>query len=238
MEKTIIDKIVSGEISTLELVERLKGFSREFIEDFIILMEIEGVDCKTIAMVRRELNVPDPLLEDVRRMQTTWQKVKSENGLELYSIDENVERIELTDEQVLKAVGLLQAALQEDQAEQKPEQAAPQFPPELNEENTRERFLSLLQKAIDCNLCDKSYHWQGTKALLTYFCARASNRLGLGKGMVIDSESIRNTQRPKIFWKPFETFFGVDGMCGAEKDYKRNGNRLPLGYEKVDNIFS
>ncbi len=238
MEKTLIDKIAGGEISTLELVERLKGFSQETIEDFIILMEIEGVDCKIIAMVRRELNVPDPLLEEVKQAQETWQKVKSENGLELYSIDENGERVELTDEQVLKAVALYQAALQKDQAAQEPEQAAPQLPPELNEENTRERFLSLLQKAIDCNLCDKSYHWQGTKALLTYFCARVSNRLGLGKGMVVDSESIRNTQRPKIFWKPFEMFFGVSGMSGIEKDYKRNGNRLPFGYEKVDNIFS
>lgn len=238
MEKTLIDKIAGGEISTLELVERLKGFSQETIEDFIILMEIEGVDCKTIAMVRRELNVPDPLLEEVKQAQETWQKVKSENGLELYSIDENGERVELTDEQVLKAIALYQAALQKDQAAQEPEQAAPQLPPELNEKNTRKRFLTLLQKAIDCDLCDKSYHYTCTKALLTYFCARASNSLGLGKGMVVDSESIRNTQRPKIFWKPFETFFGVSGMSGIEKDYKRNPNRLPLGYEKVDNIFS
>ena len=208
MEKTIIDKIVSGEIHTLDLIERLRTYERKTIEEFIVELDLESVTRNdgtiegkrtadylqnVINTISRELKVPDQ-----------WAIYERGN----------------------------------DQAAQEPEQAAPQFPPELNEENTRERFLSLLQKAIDCNLCDKSYHWQGTKALLTYFCARASNRLGLGKGMVVDSESIRNIQRPKIFWKPFEMFFGVSGMSGIEKDYKRNGNRLPFGYEKVDNIFS
>lgn len=208
MKKTIIDKIVSGEIHTLDLIERLRTYERKTIEEFIVELDLESVTRNdgtiegkrtadylqnVINTISRELKVPDQ-----------WAIYERGN----------------------------------DQAAQEPEQAAPQFPPELNEENTRERFLSLLQKAIDCNLCDKSYHWQGTKALLTYFCARASNRLGLGKGMVVDSESIRNTQRPKIFWKPFEMFFGVSGMSGIEKDYKRNGNRLPFGYEKVDNIFS
>ena len=208
MEKTLIDKIASGEIHTLDLIERLRTYERKTIEEFIVELDLESVTRNdgtiegkraadyiqnVINIISRELKVPDQ-----------WAIYERGN----------------------------------DQAAQEPEQAAPQLPPELNEENTRERFLSLLQKAIDCNLCDKSYHWQGTKALLTYFCAKASNRLGLGKGMVTDSESIRNTQRPKIFWKPFEMFFGVDGMCGTEKDYKRNGNRLPLGYEKVDKIFS
>lgn len=209
MEKKIIDKIVSGEIHTLDLIERLRTYERKTIEEFIVELDLESVTRNdgtiegkrtadylqnVINTISRELKVPDQ-----------WAIYERGN----------------------------------DQAAQEPEQAAPQFPPELNKENTRERFLSLLQKAIDCNLCDKSYHWQGTKALLTYFCARASNRLGLGKGMVVDSESIRrNTQRPKIFWKPFEMFFGVSGMSGIEKDYKRNGNGLPFGYEKVDNIFS
>lgn len=208
MEKTIIDKIVSGEIHTLDLIERLRTYERKTIEEFIVELDLESV-------TRNDGTIEGKRTSDYLQnvINTISRELKAPDQWAIYERGN-------------------------DQAAQEPEQAAPQFPPELNEENTRERFLSLLQKAIDCKLCDKSYHWQGTKALLTYFCARASNRLGLGKGMVVDSESIRNTQRPKIFWKPFEMFFGVSGMSGIEKDYKRNGNRLPFGYEKVDNIFS
>lgn len=208
MEKTIIDKIVSGEIHTIDLIERLRTYERKTIEEFIVELDLESV-------TRNDGTIEGKRTSDY--LQNVINTISRE--------------LKVPDQWAIYERG-------NDQAAQEPEQAAPQFPPELNEENTRERFLSLLQKAIDCNLCDKSYHWQGTKALLTYFCARASNRLGLGKGMVVDSESIRNTQRPKIFWKPFEMFFGVSGMSGIEKDYKRNGNRLPFGYEKVDNIFS
>lgn len=232
MEKTLIDKIAGGEISTLELVERLKGFSQETIEDFIILMEIEGVDCKIIAMVRRELNVPDPLLEEVKQAQETWQKVKSENGLELYSIDENGERVELTDEQVLKAVALYQAALQKDQAAQEPEQAAPQLPPELDNDKAK----GLLQMAIDRNIIDKSYRPANgsTHETIAYLSATLSRLLKLNK------TKMRNGQN-RVLWKPFKSLFGIKYLAQTYSRIIDNEDgtliKFPPNYKKIDEIY-
>ena len=215
MEDRLIDRIVKNQVDPIELVERLKGFSRETIEEYIAMVEIAGVAKDNIQIVRRELNLPDPLLDEVRRMQVKWQKVKSENGLP--------DPEDMTEEQVLKAVALFQAANA--------------LPKELDNDRAKE----WLQKAIYCNLCDESYHWNESKnkskSLLAYFCEKLSNRLGLGKGLVLDKDDPKRANYiVKTSWKPFEKLFGVDGLAQVKKDYDRRGT-LPKGHEEIDELF-
>lgn len=74
MEKTLIDRVISGEIHTLELIERLRTYSKETIEKFIVELDLESVirndgtiEGKRIAdyiqnvinTISKELKVPD-----------------------------------------------------------------------------------------------------------------------------------------------------------------------------------
>ena len=87
---------------------------------------------------------------------------------------------------------------------------------------------ALLQKAIQGNLCDNNYKWLKTKALLAYFADKASEYLGLGKGVY--------DRKEKTSWKPFETLFGVSGLSGAKRDYQKTGI-FPVGHKNVDDLF-
>lgn len=98
------------------------------------------------------------------------------------------------------------------------------FPEELNNDNAK----SIISKVIKAGLCDHNYKWLKTKSLLAYFADRASEYLKLGKG--------EYNGKIKTSWKPFETLFGISGLCGAKKDYQRTGT-LPVGYKDVDKLF-
>lgn len=103
------------------------------------------------------------------------------------------------------------------------------LPKELN----TEKAITLLQKAVKIGLCDDSYNWLKSKALLAYFADKASEYLGLSKGKYYDNEI--DDDNDKTFWKPFETLFGRKNLSQSKRDYKRKG--LPRDYKDVDNLF-
>lgn len=86
----------------------------------------------------------------------------------------------------------------------------------------------LLQKTITAKLCDDTYNWLKTKALLAYYVDRASEYLGLCMG--------EYDGKPKTSWKPFETLFGIIGLSGSKRDYQKTGT-FPNGYRDVDRLF-
>lgn len=98
----------------------------------------------------------------------------------------------------------------------------------LPEELDTDKAKKLLQKAITSGLCDDTYKWLKSKALLAYFTDKASEYLGLCKG--------EYDGKPKTSWKPFETLFGISGLSGAKRDYQKTGT-LPDGYSDVDKLF-
>ena len=100
----------------------------------------------------------------------------------------------------------------------------PKLPDELNSDKAK----NMLQEAINMGLCDDNYKWEKTKALLAYFGDMASEHLGLGKG--------EYDGNAKTSWKPFERLFGVSGLSGAKRDYKKTGT-LPEGYKVVNSLF-
>lgn len=104
----------------------------------------------------------------------------------------------------------------------KPEQR--RLPEELNTDEAK----AILNKTITAKLCDDTYKWFKSKALLAYFSDKASEYLGLCKG--------EYDGKPKTSWKPFETLFGVSGLSGAKRDYQKTGT-LPDGYSDVDKLF-
>lgn len=91
-----------------------------------------------------------------------------------------------------------------------------------------DKAKALLNKAIIAGLCDDTYKWLNSKALLAYFVDKASESLGLCKG--------EYDGKPKTSWKPFEVLFGVKGLSGAKRDYQKTGT-LPYGYNDVDKLF-
>lgn len=98
------------------------------------------------------------------------------------------------------------------------------MPEELNTDKGRE----LLRKTIDAGFCNNNYVWVKTKALLSYFAMKASDYLGLSKG-------IYNGGR-KISWKCFEKLFKVKNLALAHKDWDRI-ETPPSGYEGIDLLF-
>lgn len=99
------------------------------------------------------------------------------------------------------------------------------IPEELNTDRGRE----LLRKAIDAGFCNNSYVWIKTKALLSYFAMKASDYLGLGKG-------IYNGRR-KISWRYFEILFKEKNLALVHKDWDRT-ETPPTGYEGIDLLFT
>ena len=99
----------------------------------------------------------------------------------------------------------------------------------LPEELNTEEAITLLQKAVKIGLCDDSYKWLKSKALLAYFADKASEYLGLGKG--------EYDGRKKVSWKPFETLFVLEKLSLAKQDYQKTGT-LPSGYMDVDRLFN
>lgn len=87
---------------------------------------------------------------------------------------------------------------------------------------------NLLKKTITAGLCDDTYRWVKSKALLAYFADKASECLGLCKG--------EYDGKPKTSWKPFESLFGISGLSGAKRDYQKTGT-LPDGYSDVNKLF-
>lgn len=235
MEKSFIDKIASGELDPHDVVRDLMSYDREYIEDRISNLDLESVIRNngtiaglqaanalqsTIKAMRSAFGIPDPLVASVDQMRDTWQKVKSENGFG----DSNT----MTDEQVMSAVNLLGNALQ---AAPEPEQAAPEVPDKLK---AASKYFDLAAKN---GLIKGHYQWTKSNALLAYFCAKISNLLGLGKGTVIDRDSQNGERRQKVSWQPFERLFGVSGLAGSAKDYKRYCDK-PTGFEKIDQLFN
>ncbi len=203
MEKTIIDKIVSGEIHTLDLIERLRTYERKTIEEFIVELDLESVtrndgtiEGKRIAdyiqnvinTISRELKVPDQ-----------WAIYERGN----------------------------------DQAAQEPEQAAPQLPPELDNDKAKE----LLQMAIKRNIIDKSYRPANgaTQETIAYLSATASRLLELNKTKVNkDSDLYR------VSWKPFEKLFGVKYLAQTySRMIDEDGELLayPPKRKEIDQIY-
>ena len=231
MEKSFIDKIASGKLDPLDIIERLRPLDQEDINGYIAWFEINAPERNdgtisgkweeqhmkdVVRMIRKALHIPDPLLDN--QMRDTWQKVKNENGFG----DPNT----MTDEQVMSAVNLLGKALQ---AAPEPEQAAPGLPDELK---AASKYFDL---AATNGLIKGNYQWQESKALLAYFCAKISDLLSLSKAIVQDKDL--GVPRPKVSWAPFERLFGVSGLTGSAKDYKRYSDK-PTGYEKVDQLFN
>lgn len=99
------------------------------------------------------------------------------------------------------------------------------LPKELNTEEA----IILLQKAVKIGLCDDSYKWLKSKALLAYFADKASEYLGLGKG--------EYDGKKKVSWKPFETLFVYENLSVAKQDWIKTGT-LPDGYKDVDRLFN
>lgn len=108
----------------------------------------------------------------------------------------------------------------------KPDKSSSQtLPEELNTEKAR----TLLQRAVKIGLCDDSYKWLKSKALLAYFADMASEYLGLGKG--------EYDGKKKVSWKPFETLFVCEKLSLAKQDYQKTGT-LPDGYMDVNRLFN
>lgn len=99
------------------------------------------------------------------------------------------------------------------------------IPEKLNTDMGRE----LLRKAIDAGFCNNGYVWIKTKALLSYFAMKASDYLGLSKG-------IYNGKR-KISWRCFEILFNVKHLALTYKDWDRI-ETPPSGYEGIDLLFT
>lgn len=98
------------------------------------------------------------------------------------------------------------------------------LPIELNNDKAK----NLLQKTITAKLCDNTYRWLKSKALLAYYSDKASEYLCLCRG--------EYDGRPKTSWKPFEILFEVNGLSGARRDYQKTGT-LPDGYREIDRLF-
>ena len=96
-----------------------------------------------------------------------------------------------------------------------------------NELNT-DKASRLLGKAMQYGLCDASYKWLKTKALLAYFSAQASDYLSLTNS--------KYGEKQKISWQPFEQLFQVTGLAGANNE---NVNKYgpPKDSKIVDDIF-
>lgn len=99
---------------------------------------------------------------------------------------------------------------------------------ELPKELNTDEFKQIYEKAINAGLCDESYKWLKTDALLAYFAGSVSDELKLGKG--------EYNGKLKRAWKPFESLFGIKGLCGKYEDYEKKSD-YPLGYEDVDSLF-
>lgn len=202
MEKTIIDKIVSGEIHTIDLIERLRTYERKTIEEFIVELDLESVTRNdgtiegkrtadylqnVINTISRELKVPDQ-----------WAIYERGN----------------------------------DQAAQEPEQAAPQFPPELDNDKAKK----LLQMAIDRNIIDKSYKPANgsTHETIAYLSATLSRLLELNK------TKMRNGQC-RVLWKPFKSLFGIEYLAQTYSRIIDNEDgtliKFPPNYNKIDEIY-
>ncbi|MDD2953718.1 MAG: hypothetical protein PHC95_11225 [Parabacteroides sp.] len=98
------------------------------------------------------------------------------------------------------------------------------LPKELDTVKTK----NLFKKAIAAGVCDDTYKWLKSKALLAYFADKVSEYLNLGKG--------EYDGKTKTSWKPFETLFSISGLSGAKRDYQKTGT-LPDGYSDVDKLF-
>lgn len=98
----------------------------------------------------------------------------------------------------------------------------------LPEELDTAKAKGLLKKAIAAGICDDTYKWLKSKALLAYFADKVSEYLGLGKG--------EYDGKTKTSWKPFETLFRINGLSGAKRDYQKTGT-LPDGYSDVNKLF-
>lgn len=236
MEKSFIDKIASGELDPHDVVRDLMSHDRVYIEDRIANLDLESVIRNngtiaglqaanalqsTIKAMRSAFGIPDPLVESVDQMRDTWQKVKSENGFG----DPNT----MTDEQVMSAVNLLGKALQ---AAPEQEQAAPKFPPELDNDRAKE----LLQMAIDRNIIDKSYKPAegSTHETIAYLSATASLLLGLNK------TRMKNGQY-RVLWKPFESLFGIKYLAQTYSKMIDNEDgtliKFPPNHKTIDEIY-
>lgn len=98
------------------------------------------------------------------------------------------------------------------------------FPKELDSDEAK----VILQKAIIAGLCDNTYKWLKSKALLAYFADKVSEYMNLGKG--------EYDGKAKISWKPFEILFRISGLSGAKRDYQKTGT-MPAGYNVVNKLF-
>lgn len=103
----------------------------------------------------------------------------------------------------------------------------------LPKELDNKRFKSILEKAIEARLVEKTdegYKWNGQKNELALFAASVSKNLSLSK-----RENSNGTKQ--ISWQPFEILFGVSNLRGAYNDIQKTGT-LPKTEKEIEKIIN
>ena len=113
------------------------------------------------------------------------------------------------------------------------------------EELNTDRGLSLLQRAVEADFVIKvanCYYWNSkryNKALLAYFCTRATEYLKISEQNRLVEENGKRVYKGAVNWRVFENLFSVKNIGNAKKEaLKYDVMFRPNGYEEVDELFT
>lgn len=121
------------------------------------------------------------------------------------------------------------------------------YPSAMPRELNTEKFVLILQKAMESGFCDKKeindvfcYKWAKSKSLLAYFADRCTEALGLSPSAneTVDEKGGKYLKPTTCFY-PFEELFGIEknSLRKLKNNYENSTRGFPRGYEQLDAIF-